>query len=327
MTGRFETLDGWRGISILLVLAGHLLPLGPKSWQMNGAVAASGMAIFFILSGFLITTILLRDQNVGTFLIRRFMRILPLAWPVMLAALIVTASEISLYPPHLLFYANWKPVVTIPATSHFWSLCVEMQFYVMIAALVFLLKSRAFLLLPVLCLTATAYRYLHSVELSVITQYRIDEILAGCVLALIYNNKGLVLNAIGKLSPLYLCPMLILSAHPLGGFTAYLRPYLALLLIGSTLTTKDDIWWWKWLTCSTLVYIASISYALYVFHGVLRHTWLGDGDTLEKYAKRPLLFAVTFGLAHLSTFCYEKYFIELGKKITSNAANSSVATR
>ena len=44
------------GVSIALVLAGHLLPLGPKSWQMNGAVAATGMALFFILSGFLSTS-------------------------------------------------------------------------------------------------------------------------------------------------------------------------------------------------------------------------------------------------------------------------------
>ena len=36
---RFLSLDGWRGLSILFVLAGHLLPLGPKSWQMNSSVA------------------------------------------------------------------------------------------------------------------------------------------------------------------------------------------------------------------------------------------------------------------------------------------------
>ena len=59
---RFQSLDGWRGLSILFVLAGHLLPLGPKSWQMNSSVAAAGMAVFFILSGFLITNILFRRE-------------------------------------------------------------------------------------------------------------------------------------------------------------------------------------------------------------------------------------------------------------------------
>ncbi len=38
---RIPILDGWRALSILLVLAGHLLPLGPHRWGLNGAVAAS----------------------------------------------------------------------------------------------------------------------------------------------------------------------------------------------------------------------------------------------------------------------------------------------
>ena len=77
---RLQLLDGWRGISISLVLAGHLLPLGPKSLQINPTATAAGMAMFFILSGFLITSLLLRDDHIGRFLVRRFARIVPLAW-------------------------------------------------------------------------------------------------------------------------------------------------------------------------------------------------------------------------------------------------------
>ena len=77
---RLGVLDGWRGISILLVLLGHLFPVGPKAWGLNGAVASAGMAIFFTLSGFLITSVLLNDSNVRRFLIHRVMRIVPLAW-------------------------------------------------------------------------------------------------------------------------------------------------------------------------------------------------------------------------------------------------------
>ena len=62
---RLKLLDGWRAISILAVLAGHLLPLGPHRWQGNDMVARFGMSIFFVLSGFLIVGILWRDQNVG----------------------------------------------------------------------------------------------------------------------------------------------------------------------------------------------------------------------------------------------------------------------
>ena len=56
---RFPVLDGWRGISILCVLSAHMLPLGPKSWQLNATTATIGMSIFFTLSGFLITTTLM----------------------------------------------------------------------------------------------------------------------------------------------------------------------------------------------------------------------------------------------------------------------------
>ncbi len=52
MANRLQVLDGWRGISILLVLAGHLFPLGPKVWQLNGIIASSGMAIFLFFQVF-----------------------------------------------------------------------------------------------------------------------------------------------------------------------------------------------------------------------------------------------------------------------------------
>ena len=68
-------LDGWRGISILFVLAAHLLPLGPKTWKLNSMAGPMGMALFFTLSGFLITRFLLDNVRVTDFLIRRLCRI------------------------------------------------------------------------------------------------------------------------------------------------------------------------------------------------------------------------------------------------------------
>jgi peptidoglycan/LPS O-acetylase OafA/YrhL len=144
MQDRFRSLDGWRAVSILFVLAGHLLPLGPKSWHLNGAFAGSGMALFFILSGFLITTLLLQDSNVKHFLIRRFMRIVPLAWLVLIVTLVLANAPLALYPSHLLFYGNLWDVSLVKPASHFWSLCVEMQFYVGIALMVALFGTRRF---------------------------------------------------------------------------------------------------------------------------------------------------------------------------------------
>ncbi|HEY8708445.1 MAG TPA: hypothetical protein VIM34_10640, partial [Burkholderiaceae bacterium] len=52
-------------------------------------------------------------------------------------------------------------------------------------------------------------------------------------------------------------------------------------------------------------------------HHVLVYTWLGSGDKFVKYAKRPLLFAVTFGLAHLSTFYFERPCMAWGKRLAA----------
>ena len=317
---RFQSLDGWRGISILFVLAGHLLPLGPKSWQMNSSIATSGMALFFILSGFLITNILFRDKNIYRFLVRRFMRIIPLAWLATIITLILLSANQNTYIAHLLFFANWPPISLTEATSHLWSLCVEMQFYVAIAFLVAGLKSRFYFILPVLCIAVTLFRYINGAEISINTYYRVDEILAGCILAILYNNvKYLdeIVQFFRSINPVYVFPLLLVSAHPEGGAINYLRPYIAMLLIGSTLHSTKDLWWSRILDSKILFYVASISFALYVIHGGLRETWLGEGDVFEKYVKRPLFFFVTFALAHISTFYYEKHWIKLGKKLTS----------
>ena len=106
---RFPVLDGWRGISILLVLAGHLFPLGPKRFGLNECFSTLGMAIFFTLSGFLITTTLLNRPNVIEFLIRRLCRIVPVAWVFTLIALTLAHASWERYLAQLLFYSNLPP--------------------------------------------------------------------------------------------------------------------------------------------------------------------------------------------------------------------------
>ena len=49
---------------------------------------------------------------------------------------------------------------------------------------------------------------------------------------------------------------------------------------------------------------------------MLTATWLGSGDKLAVYAKRPLLAALTWAVAHISTFTYEQKFIDLGRRLT-----------
>ena len=96
-------LDGWRGISILLVLATHLLPLGPKSWRLNEMTGPMGMALFFTLSGFLITRFLQRDAGLIDFLSRRIFRIVPLAWLTLTLIVIFSPPPRGLHASELLF--------------------------------------------------------------------------------------------------------------------------------------------------------------------------------------------------------------------------------
>lgn len=315
---RLSVLDGWRGCSILCVLAGHLLPVGPKVLQLNGTVATAGMAVFFTLSGFLITRFLLRRTCVRDFLIRRICRVVPLCWLYSAVALTIVSAPPDVFFAQFLFYANLPPAKLPAMTGHLWSLCVEMQFYVSIALLVLVSGRRGLFILPVLCLAVTGLRIWDNVYISIYTYHRIDEILIGCTLALIYERKlGRLLPAfLARPSPYVLVLLFLVSCHPESGWVNYLRPYFAGLLVGSTLYQEPRLMT-PILNSRPMRYVADISYALYVLHPMLAESWLGSGDKVVKYMKRPLLFAVLFLGAHVSTFYFERYWIRLGKRWTS----------
>lgn len=318
-TERFSVLDGWRGISILVVLACHLLPLGPKAFQLNYDAGLLGMALFFTLSGFLVTSFLLHKDNVLDFLVRRFFRILPLAWLYIVVSLTIFAADLQTWLSHLTFSADYMPTLFIPhVTDHLWSLCVEIHFYLGIALLVALFKKKGLLLIPLICIAVTGFRIMNGVQVAFVTHLRIDEILAGCVLALIYEQKlGQTIIQFIKDQNFWLVLMLlVISSHPAGGAFMFLRPYFAALLIGITLL-QPDLKVNKLLNHKFLFYVATISYALYVLHPLLASTWLGSGEGLDKYMKRPLLFLVLFICAHVSTLYWEKPCIAFGKSFSN----------
>jgi peptidoglycan/LPS O-acetylase OafA/YrhL len=237
-----KVLDGWRGLSILLVLASHLLPLGPKNLQLNMSVGILGMVLFFNLSGFLITSFLLEDRNIQTFLIRRFFRVIPLAWLYLAIALAFSSASIYSWMAHYLFYANLPPVELVTLTEHIWSLCAEVQFYVGVAILVSILKVRSLFLLPIFGLLFTALRIWNGIPASSITYYRIDEILAGCTLALIYHGqpRHFLKNLIRQMPQLPILILVVFSCMPQGRWLNYFRPYLAAALIGTTILREDS---------------------------------------------------------------------------------------
>jgi peptidoglycan/LPS O-acetylase OafA/YrhL len=313
-----QVLDGWRGLSILAVLACHQLPLGPKSWGLNEPMGVLGMVVFFTLSGFLITSFLLRGHGVGDFLIRRICRIVPLAWLGLIVGLWMAHAGRALYLPNFLFYANLPPFHLTEVTAHFWSLGVEVQFYLTIALVYGVLGRRGLLVIPVVALAVTALRISAHEYVSIVTWLRVDEILAGGTLALLCAGEfgKAAKSALGWSNPYLLLVLLLASTHPAAGPLNYLRPYIAALLVGRTLIGPATAMHAP-LRSRLLAYIAAISYALYVVHPLLGATWLGSGSTIVKYAKRPLLIMATFGVAHLSTFYYESRWIALGKRLST----------
>lgn len=315
--GRIDVLDGWRALSILLVLAGHWLPM-PGVLQANHMVAASGMALFFALSGFLITRLLLRDPQPAPFLARRIFRVVPLAWAAMLVLVVANGAGVQEAAANFLFYSNLPPAQLMHGGEHLWSLCVEVQFYLVAALLAVVLGVRGAWVFPLLMLTVTGLRIADAETISIVTWHRVDEILSGATVALLLSRTRL--QQAGGRIPGWAClacfALLLLSAHPLSGPLQYLRPYFAAATIGCSILATPA-WLVGWLTGRIARYIAAVSYAVYVIHGMLTVTWLGgeDASRAVRYALRIPLVAVTFALAHISTFYFEKHFIELGKKL------------
>ncbi|MFN8542794.1 MAG: acyltransferase [Candidatus Binatia bacterium] len=151
---RMRQLDGLRAVAVGMVLYAHYL----GAWTLGLPLGRGGVLLFFVLSGFLITGILLRcrdyvvqgRQPAGStlrqFYARRFLRIFPLFY----AALLVTA--VVDIPPvrrtllwHVFYLSNVyvaKRGDWITTVSHFWSLAVEEQFYLVWPCCVLFLSPR-----------------------------------------------------------------------------------------------------------------------------------------------------------------------------------------
>jgi len=324
LPSRLPVLDGWRGISILCVLAGHMLPLGPKFLQFNAMIATAGMSLFFILSGFLIVSMLVRNDNVASFLVRRVCRIVPLAWGFLIVVLIFNGANLDAWKANLLFYANLPPFYLNYDNGHFWSLSVEMQFYAGIALVVALAGRRGLALLPIVCLAVTSARIAYDTPISIVTWVRVDEILAGGCLALAFGSSRVAKSAakLPAFTPFLLAPLLLASCHPSMSALNYARPYFAALLIGSTILRSQDALQ-EFLCGRILGYLAQISFALYVIHPLTYSGWMGAGDVTVRYTKRIGSFFLCFAFAHVSTFYYEKYWIGLGHRLAARIDNKS----
>jgi peptidoglycan/LPS O-acetylase OafA/YrhL len=300
MTRKFAVLDGLRAVSIILVLAAHMVPLGNHANTLT--VGPMGMALFFALSGFLITSTLLKNSDVFSFIIKRLARIVPLAYLyISLVFIFFTISPIDLALTYA-FVVNY--VGLGPYNWHFWSLCVEMQFYMIIALTVCVFGRRALWIVFPACAIVTLVRISEGSYIDFRTHLRVDEILAGACVAMIFKESWR--GALRFPTLLTVCGAIawIVSSAPWGGALQYLRPYATSALLLVILTHKDTILA-RVLSCAPLRYVANISYALYVIHPITYMGWMNDGSFWVRAVKRLTSFVMTFSLAHLSTFYWE----------------------
>jgi peptidoglycan/LPS O-acetylase OafA/YrhL len=255
-------LDGLRGIAAALVVLGHL-HLGFR----NGGPAVS---LFFVLSGFLITTLLLeeRQPSIARFYERRARRLFPalgFALAVVAVTGLVTARETALVAGYI---GNWERAAGgyLGAMSHSWSLAIEEQFY-LLWPLVFLTVPRR--LLGPLCLAAVAAvvaaRFAvysgpgDSAFVYYATHLRADTVLAGCALAVWRSRAvgGFVLPGLVVIATMALVPME--SAHL--DVRLAVEMLAAVLVVGSTYAAAPP-----WLRVPVLRWLGTRSYGIYLWH-------------------------------------------------------------
>lgn len=223
---RVPALDGLRGIAILTVLFGHLTWQEERFYSRIGNVVFGladtswcGVDLFFVLSGFLITGILYDAKGArnffSSFYIRRVLRIFPLYYAMLIAAVFIVPalapvdpklSDLTAHQSWLwMFSANlligWKQIwfFDSPYVSlgHFWSLAVEEHFYFLWPLAVFFLDRRWLMRLCILAIGGALIFRLGllaqgatSTPLYVLTWCRMDSLATGALLALLARGPA-----------------------------------------------------------------------------------------------------------------------------------------
>lgn len=350
-------IDGLRAIAVLAVLFFHA---GVPGFE-GGFI---GVDMFFVISGYLITGIILREYQEKTFrfkdfYLRRVRRILPALIVVMfvtlaLASWVLTALDFKMLAKNILATVLMIPNISIWQTSgdyfsssidsnpvlHLWSLGVEEQFYLLFPLLLYLLlryarsEWRLLLLIGVL-LIAIACAVWSIVFRPTFAFYwlppRAWELLCGALLATYHMRKILYCNnkILMSFTGLLMVFLAIVSARNNGIYSDFGHQVLA--VVGMTLLINcnaggNDTWVTRFLAWRPLVGIGRISYSLYLWHWPL--------FSLYAYRLHPratshyeitLLLALTFILAYASWRYVETPFRQHARWKTQSVAKLAFA--
>jgi peptidoglycan/LPS O-acetylase OafA/YrhL len=312
----FPELDGLRFIAFMMVYLFHMGIPAPLLVRVIGRTAAQalmfnggyGVQLFFILSGYLITTLLLREEarygriSLQAFWIRRILRIWPLYYLIValgFGLLPALSGEIGNHSyseamrvhfvPFLLFLGNWSMAlvraIAYDWLSVLWSVCVEEQFYLFVPVMIAFVSPR-FRVAAVIVLMAGAIatRWVCAVRsdaqplivFNTIAQF--DTLLSGVLLALVMGwdrDRPRLTAWLRWLQwPLYLVIAWGMTLPQLGRGSAIHRTwdFAAVWLCGVGIIMVA-VWGKGWLRAvlsySRIVWLGKISYGLYMYHEIV----------------------------------------------------------
>jgi peptidoglycan/LPS O-acetylase OafA/YrhL len=316
-------LQGLRGIAVLAVLIYHCHPRLQGTWLHYPALWGwAGVNLFFVLSGFLITSILIeareKEKYFRNFYARRALRI----WPVYLLVLLVcylnapwfvglpvfTAFRTAPWWIYLLFLQNLFHLALPPAINQTWSLAIEEQYYFLWAPLMRFLRPPSWLaaLLVTVLIACPLIRFVHPHWLTPThTLIHLDGIALGSLIALGLYVLPLSRRAWFSIGALGLV-LGIAAAATLAAGTAFLDSALAIAFAGAVLAAiastgaRNPVN--AILRRGPLAFYGRISYGLYMIHiGVF--IYFGWFDLrMDPYGIPGNLAVVAFRLAMATAF-------------------------
>ena len=307
---RIASLDGLRAVSILIVIAVHMTmrfhPVGPILPYAN-----FGVQIFFVISGYIITTLLLKERerlgsiDLGAFYLRRILRIVPVAYAFFAVVLTVYWARFrALDVVSLLTFTTNYDLGRPTLVAHIWSLSVEEQFYILWpVTLALFFQRRVRILVFALCLSPVltiAFHFLHlNAYRGIAFPTTYDSLALGCLTAVLQPRLAFLRSRWF----LTAAPVaLLLQAVPWTGHVSglihvvFLWPFTHLAI---AVFVMHAIWRRYWiLNVKPVIWIGTISYSLYLWQGlfvvepVLAERWillaiLACGATSYYLVERP----------------------------------------